>query len=106
MSSGHPSSRRPARLIYALVATFVVTLSGASRAVSLAPATLTVLDEFGARHHPQVSAAGGAAPRILRPGQTVRLIVRAQLPVGNGRLQWAPDGRRAIVAWDFDVELN
>jgi Phosphoesterase family len=87
--------------------TFVLTLWGASHAVSLTPAAFTVLDEFGQPHHPQVSAAaGGATPRILRPGQTVRLILRAQLPVGNGRLQWAPDGWRAIVAWDFDVELD
>jgi hypothetical protein len=58
-------------------------------------------------HHSQVFAAGGGGvPRVLRPGRTLGLVVRAQLPVGNGRLQWSPDGRRAIIAWDFDLELN
>jgi hypothetical protein len=28
------------------------------------------------------------------------------LPVGGGRLEWAPDSSRAAVAWDFDLEAD
>jgi hypothetical protein len=73
----------------------------------MAPDAFTVLDELGQLHHPRVtSAGGGAVPRVLRPGQTLRLVVRTRLPIGNGRLQWAPEGGRAIVAWDFELELK
>jgi hypothetical protein len=87
--------------------TFVVGLVGGKRAVRMAPDAFTVLDELGQLHHPRVtSAGGGAVPRVLRPGQTLRLVVRTRLPIGNGRLQWAPEGGRAIVAWDFELELK
>jgi hypothetical protein len=28
------------------------------------------------------------------------------LPTGDGGLEWAPEGARPIVAWDFDVEID
>ncbi|MFL5830871.1 MAG: alkaline phosphatase family protein [Solirubrobacteraceae bacterium] len=91
----------------AVSGTFVVTLAGGARPVTLAPAAFTVVDEFGMLHHPEVSAAGGGAvPGQLRPGQRLTLVVRDVLPVGNGRLQWSPAGGRPVVAWDFDLELS
>jgi hypothetical protein len=84
--------------------TFSVVLTGGRHAVAIAPGGFTIVDEFGELH--QTSAVGGAVPRILRPGQTLRLVLHARLPVGNGRLQWAPEGGRAIVAWDFELELK
>jgi hypothetical protein len=32
--------------------------------------------------------------------------VRSVLPIGGGRLSWAPDGFKPLVSWDFDVELD
>jgi hypothetical protein len=39
-------------------------------------------------------------------GHPVLLAVSAVLPVGNGRLSWTPAGRRPLVSWDFDVEID
>ena len=88
--------------------TFTVTFSGASAVVGLSPAQFTIVDELGHVHHPSVSAAGEGAPppRHIRPGQTVTLTVHAVLPTGNGRLVWAPDRARPVVAWDFDLEID
>ena len=81
----------------AVPATFTVTMRGAGSAAAIRPAALTIVDELGRLHHPRVSVA--------RHGRTVTLTVHDALPVGNGQLRWAPDGGRAIVAWDFDLEL-
>jgi hypothetical protein len=36
----------------------------------------------------------------------VTLSMKAVLPVGTGRLVWAPSGGEPVVSWDFDVEIN
>jgi hypothetical protein len=36
----------------------------------------------------------------------VTLILSAVLPVGGGRLTWAPESAQPAVAWDFDVEIG
>ena len=87
--------------------TFTVTFTAAAGIVALRPAAFTIVDELGHVHHPAVRAMGGGAPpRQIRPGQTVSLIVHSVLPTGNGRLIWAPDRARPIVAWDFDLEID
>ena len=87
--------------------TFIVTFSAASGVVPLIPAAFTIVDELGHVHHPLVRATdGGAPPRQILPGQTVSLTVHSVLPIGNGRLIWAPDRARPTVAWDFDLEID
>ncbi|MGO9957151.1 MAG: alkaline phosphatase family protein [Solirubrobacteraceae bacterium] len=87
--------------------TFTVTFSRASAVVALSQAQFTIVDELGHVHHPTVTAIGGGAPpRLIRPGQTVALTAHSVLPTGEGRLTWAPDRARPIVAWDFDLEID
>jgi hypothetical protein len=87
--------------------TFTVTFSAATGAIALGTKAFTLVDELGRVHHPRVTAlAGGAPPRWLLPGRTVLLTVRGVLPTGNGSLEWAPDGARPLVAWDFNVEVD
>jgi hypothetical protein len=84
--------------------TFAVRLSARSGAIPINPAAFTIIDELHHVHHPQVTTVGSRPlPRLLRAGRTLSLVVHAVLPVGNGRLQWAPG---AIAAWDFDVETD
>jgi Phosphoesterase family len=91
----------------AVPSSFIVTFRAASRATALHSSSLTVIDELGELHHPQVTAVGGGpAPSELLPGQAVTLVVRDQLAVGNGQLRWAPVGSSPLVSWDFDLELN
>ncbi len=87
------------------ISTFNVTFRATTRALPLRG--LTIVDELGELHHPQVTMlSGGAPPSALEPGRTVTLVVRDMLPIGNGRVQWAPAGSSPIVSWDFDLELN
>ena len=87
--------------------TFIVTLSAAAEAVPLSSAAFTIVDELGHVQHPSVrTTSGGAVPRRVLPGHTVSLSLHSVLPIGNGRLVWAPAPGRAIAAWDFDLELD
>lgn len=86
---------------------FTVTFTGSSGAVPLRAGTFTILDELGRLHRPRVTAAGGGPPPArVRPGQTVTLTLNDVLPTGSGQLRWTPAGDAAIVAWDFDVEID
>ncbi len=77
-------------------ATFTVTLAGGRRAISAR--AFTIVDELGAVHC-------NARLTVVRHARTTTVTVRDVLPVGNGQLRWAPDGRQATVAWDFDLEI-
>ena len=79
-------------------ASFTVTVTGGSRASVNRPGAFTIVDELGRVHHPRVTA--------VRRGRVTTLTLRDVLPVGNGQLRWLPDGRHALVAWDFDLELT
>jgi len=87
--------------------TFIVTFARATGQVALNPSSFTLVDERGHVRHPRVSAIdGGPAPRTVRPGQTVSLRLYDVIPTGDGGLEWTPSGRRALVAWDFNVEID
>lgn len=87
--------------------TFIVTLARAAGVIALNPAQFTITDEQGRLHHPTVRALhGGTPPSQITPGKPVSLELHAVLPTGSGSLSWAPEGRRAIVSWDFDVEID
>ena len=87
--------------------TFTVTLASVSGTIPLRPAAFTIRDEQGQLHHPKVTRQdGGPLPASAPPGKTVSLTITDVLPTGNGQLQWAPQGGRPVVSWDFDVEID
>jgi hypothetical protein len=87
--------------------TFTVAFSAVAGDVPLRTGALTIVDEDGHLHHPQVTVTGGGAPLSrIPPGRTLSLTVRAVLPAGNGQLRWAPGTARPVVSWDFDVEFD
>jgi hypothetical protein len=87
--------------------TFTLRLTAGSGVMRLSATAFTLVDEFGHVHHPRVTARGGGPlPRQLLAGRTISLTMRAVLPTGNGSLEWATNGRRPIVAWDFNVEVD
>ncbi|HUN77431.1 MAG TPA: hypothetical protein VMU32_00765 [Solirubrobacteraceae bacterium] len=49
---------------------------------------------------------GGPVPGTVPAGRTVSLKLFDVLPTGDGALEWAPDGGRALVGWDFTVEID
>lgn len=91
----------------ATLCVFTLTLTRISGYVPLRRAAFTTVDERGRLHHLRVSMRGGrSVPAIARPGRRVVLVLKGVLPTGNGRLQWAPEGSKPIVSWDFDVEID
>jgi hypothetical protein len=86
---------------------FSVTFAAGRGAVPLRSAAFTILDELGHLHRPRITLRGGGPmPALLPPGRIVTLTLSAVLPTGGGRLRWAPEGGRPLVAWDFDVEID
>jgi hypothetical protein len=87
--------------------TFTVTFRAASGTVPLRAGAFTILDERSHVHRPSVTLAGGGAlPPHVAPGSVVRLRVHDILPTGGGELRWAPQTGKALVRWDFDVEID
>jgi hypothetical protein len=87
--------------------TFTVTFRAASGSVPLNAGAFTILDELSNVHRPTVTLAGGGAlPSHVTPGSVVRLRVHDILPTGGGELRWTPQAGKALVRWDFDVEID
>jgi hypothetical protein len=87
--------------------TFTVTFTRTAGSVPLAAKAFTITDEEGHLHHPSVSVSGATElPSGAPSGRTVNLTLSAVLPTGSGSLHWAPTGGRALVSWDFDVEID
>jgi hypothetical protein len=87
--------------------TFIVTFASASGVVPLSAADFTFVDELGHVRHPRVSTLdGGSIPARVAPGRPLSLKVYDVLPTGDGGLSWAPEGRRPLASWDFDVEID
>ena len=86
--------------------TFTITLASVSGTIPLRPAAFTIRDEQGQLHHPHVTAQHGSPTPAAAPGKSATLTLTAVLPTGNGQLQWAPQGGRPVVTWDFDVEID
>ena len=87
--------------------TFTITLTATSGTVPLNAAALTIVDEQGRIHHPWVSTADGRTlPGRVAPNRPVVLTAKTVLPVGGGRIDWAPTGSTPVASWDFDVEVD
>lgn len=87
--------------------TFVVTLIGATGTVPITAGSFTILTNAGKIVHPKVTLAGGRrVPAVLHAGQHVNLDVRAPVNEGSGSIRWAPLGRRVLVGWIYQVELD
>jgi hypothetical protein len=88
-------------------ATFVLTLSNAAGVVPLSAAAFALVDERGTVRYPAITVAGGGPlPARVAPGKTVTLRMHEVIPTGDGGLLWKPEGRHAIVSWDFNVEID
>jgi hypothetical protein len=87
--------------------TFVVTLTAGSGSVPIAARAFTLVDDQHRIHHPRVRPANGEPlPSTLPPHTTLSLSLHAVLPAGDGGREWAPDGGRPVVAWDFVAETD
>jgi hypothetical protein len=86
-------------------ATWTVTLSSATAALPVDPATFQAVDETG--RVVGLHLVGPAPAQVVRPGTTVRFQLHdPAFPTGEGRLRWIPSGHLAPVEWDFVAETD
>ena len=87
--------------------TFIVTFARGAGTVPISARAFTIIDEQGRVHRPHVALLdGGSVPARLPAGKPISLKVWDVLPTGSGTFRWTPVGRRPIVSWDFDVEID
>jgi len=88
--------------------TFTVTFVSASAPIALTPKQFATIDEEGRLHTLRITTLnGGPVPSRILAGESLTLKLYAVLPVGEGRVLWAPiSGKRPVVQWDFDVEID
>jgi hypothetical protein len=88
-------------------AQFTFTIAAVHGSIPLSSRDFAFLGEHGDRNGAKVTLRnGGRLPRRIVAGRPVTLTLRAVLPTGNGQLRWTPMGRRPVVSWDFDVEID
>lgn len=75
--------------------------------VPIAASMFTITDELGTVHHPKITVLrGGRVPARAPAGTPITLVMRATLPIGNGRVIYRPAGPHAVASWDFDSETD
>src|SRR5579863_448823 len=86
---------------------FIVTVIDAGGTVPVASGAFTILTDGGQIVHPRVAVEGGGRlPLTLHPGQHINLAVQGGVAEGSGSIRWAPLGRKVLVGWIYQVELD
>jgi hypothetical protein len=87
--------------------TFDVTLAGVKGTIPLSAGAFSIFNQdhqlVGAT---LVAKGGGPVPSKVKAGQTVTVIVRTETLEGQGALQWAPLGKKDLVGWIYQLELD
>lgn len=86
---------------------FIVTLADVRGTVPLAAGAFSILTDAGQIVHPKVAVKGGGQlPATLHAGQHINLEVSGGVTEGSGSIRWAPLGRRVLVGWIYQLELD
>lgn len=87
--------------------TFYVTLADVKGTVPLSASQFSVQDQ-AYRVVPATATlkGGGKLPASVHTGQNVTLVVRTKTLEGQGALAWTPAGKKALVAWIYQLELD
>jgi hypothetical protein len=88
-------------------ARFTLTIAAVHGSIPLSSRDFVFLGEHGDRNGARVTLRGGGRlPHRVVAGRPVTITLSTVLPTGNGQLRWAPLGHKAVVSWDFDVEID
>lgn len=87
--------------------TFSFTIAAPKGVVPLRADDFSILTSAGQIIRPALTLTGGGGlPATVKPGQSLNLTLRTQLPEGEGALRWAFGGSRVLVAWFYELELD
>jgi hypothetical protein len=86
---------------------FYVTLADVKGTIPLAAGGFSVENQAYQQVGATVSLKGGGkAPASVHTGQTVTLAVHSTTLEGQGAIAWSPLGKKALIAWIYQVELD
>ena len=88
----------------ATTCTWTVTLSAATKPITIALNDFTTIDHLGVVYHVAAVPGQPAIPAVLEVGATASFELRAVMPTGEGLMRWSPDGGPILATWDFEVE--
>jgi len=88
----------------ATTCTWTITIQAGSKPVPIDPKDFSSSDHLGGVYAPGVVAGQPAPPKTVAPHTSVSFELRTIMVVGEGLMRWAPDGKHAVAAWDFEVE--
>lgn len=52
------------------------------------------------------SSGGGSVPATLGSGHSLTLVVHTRTLEGQDAIAWTPSGRKALVAWTYQLEMS
>lgn len=87
-----------------VTAVFDISLNHVSGTVPVRLDDFTITDQLGRTFHPTLVLNETPPPSTLTSGHDLDLQVTAVMPIGEGRLYWAPTQSSPFVGWDFIVE--
>ena len=87
-----------------VTAIFDVSLTHVSGTVPVRLNDSTITDQLGRNFHPTLVLHEAPPPSTVTAGHTLDFQVTAVMPIGEGRLYWAPTQSTPFVGWDFIVE--
>ncbi|HWF41438.1 MAG TPA: hypothetical protein VN683_05100 [Acidothermaceae bacterium] len=87
-----------------VTAVFDVSLKHVTGSVPVRLDDFTITDQLGRTFHPTLVRGETPPPSTLTDGRDLDLQVTAVMPIGEGRLYWAPTQSTPFVGWDFIVE--
>jgi len=87
--------------------TFTVSLTNVKGTVPLPAGAFSILTNGGQILHTKVSVRGGGAlPTTLHSGQSINLNVKGSAYEGSGSIRWAPLGKKVLIGWLYQLELD
>ena len=87
--------------------TFYVSLADVRGTIPISASAFSVENQACQTAKASVTLKNGRpAPSAVHAGQDVTLAVHSQTLEGQGAIAWAPNGRKALVAWIYQVELD
>jgi hypothetical protein len=88
----------------ATTSTWTVTMKDGTANVPVSLADFHSVDHLGSVFLMGLIPGEHAPPSVLHRGQTLTFKLRAYELVGEGEMQWAPDGKHVVGYWDYTVE--
>lgn len=84
--------------------TWTISISHIDGKMPLSLADFDTIDHTGQVFKTYLIPGEAQLPAFMLSGQHITFKLRAEMPIGEGLLRWAPDGNDIVAKWDYQVE--